>query len=196
MNVTDTICEMVHYWPTTVQTRLDALDRLFCVCGTRYYWHQGRLVYCGSRELMDPIERLRQRHADQEPSPWSAQDLAADIAEVEAIHANEDAIVAGSHGPSLADWHGFYPLSDGSNLCIVPDDVEPDWLEAALETCERIIEYARVRPVQARFGGGQSGESVSVRNAEAASRVREELMRRFGGGLAPRMDTAAAVRRG
>lgn len=191
MDVTASIRELLHFYPFSVPTRFDALDRLFCVGGTGYHWVRGQLVYMGSREpVTDPKERAERWYKDRcemfGDTAMAEEIRREDLAKIAAVHDHEDAILAGEHGPALGEWHGFYPLGPEANLLNVPADVEADWLAAARQVCTLMIEYARLVPDQERFRPTRG--SVSLTNATIAERVLAELDRNHSAG--PAIDRA------
>jgi hypothetical protein len=68
----------------------------------------------------------------------------------------------------------YYPLSNYSNVCNVPDNVRPDYLAGAFEVLDNIINHSDVNDNSDQDGGKRNAENI-----KEAKKVREELQKRF-----------------
>lgn len=152
ITVDETFNNCFKYWDSIFKTRLDVIDHLFFVIGNGFEWLDGALInispedYLSSKEdekLISLLEKLGLKENKTRP----LQDDGLPIS--------------------------FYPVSKYcSNICKIPDDVQPDWLnlckEAALALRDRSSSIKNDRSAAQQ-------ENNSIIGAE----IIKELDRRF-----------------
>lgn len=127
MNLIDQqIAKMIREYPLLYESRYHALNYLFVINGGSYEWQGGILVdpYPNEREGMTKKEIL----ADY--SFWMDKQLLG----YRIDHADE--IAVSREVPEGFQW---YPLCEHANIMNIPDDIHPDYLDAALETANAIV---------------------------------------------------------
>jgi hypothetical protein len=198
MTLDETIRDCVHFYPSLFESRISALDHLYCVLGNGYDWQDGVLVERGTYKPFEPMVRLEhQRQAREEEFSDALSGVLSDwyvkrAAVIRRVHENEQAIVTGAMNYTLVGKHGFYPLTAIScprHLSEVPDDVQPDWLAGAVEVAELIIAFGE--HFDRAFVVGEFEDDTDRRrenaqaNAAVAKVVLADLRARFPGCSAP-----------
>lgn len=136
-------------WPSLYSSRSRVLDAMFCTLGSGHHWSQNPRY---PRWLVSRVRKMRS-------SAWDVRDAAA----LEDAHA-EGRFVDGRVRYIGTPPSNFYPLSAGSPLMCVPDDVLPDWLLLATETAALVASFDS--------GKRRTGNGEMARRALADLRVR------------------------
>jgi len=137
-SVEQVLHDCYHHWPTIYRTRLDIIDHLFCTIGNGYSWLDGA-VYATSPEAH--LELSRRRHDPSGFKPLPLDGLPDDLKEkMIEVNFSFQALADMENGPPVGPIpetyavHRFYPISESySEICLVPDDVRPDWLAFTYE---------------------------------------------------------------
>jgi hypothetical protein len=136
---------MMRQYPCLFPDEHHVLHQLFFVNGNGWYWIEG--------ELIDPWERPDEElFADH--AVYHLRLLADyDMEEYTAFKGVVDSLGPAEAGRMLADlgredgkknpldWdnYGIYPLCEYAKIANLPDDIKPDWLQAA----RRALDWAR-----------------------------------------------------
>jgi hypothetical protein len=146
---------MMTYFPRSNLTEEDVLHHLFFVNGNGYEWVNGELVCYRSEEeakahyddfVAKDIEKSKEyadRYGDE--AAWRYYgDTPEETKEKELAYRKSFAKPLGEGNkedcwfilPDGRMGHYMYPISQYAKILHVPDDVKPDWLEAAFRAIE------------------------------------------------------------
>ncbi len=150
------IWTLIYYHPVFIRNRTTALDMLFCVIGTGLKWKNGRIVdtvednyLSGNKQdrydFDADIYKKAYRNTFWKDISMCSKLEANDIRRMAEYNYQNNCIaeytlkniekaVTVSHVPKY-----FYSLCRYSNLMEVPKNVDSDWLELAIETCDLIL---------------------------------------------------------
>ena len=189
MTPKETVRENLLNYPLLFKNALDAYDQLFCVCGNGYKWKDGELVstslnkvvktkagamFCQIKDLI--TDRMR----------WKALKLTGLVNAAKAITRRARMIVSrvldvdkNINDFSIKDDEemtkhfkdykfSFYPLFSSSAICSLPDDIKPDWLEAAKKMYEIMVANPDA------MDGGEEWLPVIKERIEELTREREK----------------------
>lgn len=167
-SVESVLAKMFADYPSLFRTLADVYNHLFFVVGNGYDWLDGALV----EMVQDPAERsvAVDPMLVYENWPHDAQQRVQQI-----LRGEKDL----PKGPVPDDGapRPFYPLSDYSLITHVPDNVRPDWLDAAYEAAWTY--HARASPYN-RDDTYEQRERVE-QDRRRAKGITVELRRRFPG---------------
>lgn len=152
MTVRETLRENLLNYSLLFKNALDVYDQLFCVCGNGYKWKDGELVSTSLNKVVKTKSGavLRQfKEFFRDEMFWRTVKmiglfktikikvkrthmLVSRILDVDNnivdFSIKEDEEMA----KHFKDYKFcFYPLSEYSAICKLPDDIKPDWLQAA-----------------------------------------------------------------
>ena len=151
------IWKLVYYHPTFIRNRAFALELLFCIIGTGIKWNkEGQIVdtvennyLTANKQAIHNLDEDIYKKAYTNTF-WKSDSMcdslrAEDIKRLREYNFSENCIaeytlknietaVTISIPPK-----SFYPLGSCVNLMEVPKNIQPDWLELAIETCDLII---------------------------------------------------------
>lgn len=134
-------------YPSLYTDRIEVLEHLYCVIGNGYDWIKGRLIHWGRYNTW--------RESEDRVKDWIFQFGSFDSRE----ESREK--YYGKDAPVEA-----YPMSPGfSALCLIPDDIRPDWLAGAYEVIDWLVSLESTKK--------------NDENKEIALEVKAELDRRF-----------------
>ena len=153
------IWRLIYYHPTMITSRTEALDLLFCVIGTGLEWGldgsivdttEDNYLTTNKRHIYNIHDEMYEKAVHNtfyKPTMSSFMDrLAVSNVEwareynfylnclAEQVQANIEKLTTTAHVP-----HHFYPVCEYSNLMTMPKNVQSDWLELAIETCDLIL---------------------------------------------------------
>jgi hypothetical protein len=140
---------MVKEYPGLFPNRVRALEHLFCVYGNGYEWKNGELV--GTE--MRISKKARERHEELTRAIEETVSLLEKLGGHEEHCAlyrlekkaekwafdNADLIASSPVTEVHPTYKFFLMCEEYSALLNIPDDVKPDWLEAAKETASLIL---------------------------------------------------------
>lgn len=141
MNYRETLVQCLRDWPTLYLNQDDVLGSLFFSIGTGYEWEHGGLVQTLDETTQDKTTRQeRERPWDSRAGEreWRLQALS--------LNGNKSYF---KHGDGVGRFM-YQMFGQYSPIMHLPDDIKPDWLEAA----RLALEYAlsdRVRLTQKQF---------------------------------------------
>jgi hypothetical protein len=128
----DTLVQALVEWPSLFLNEDDVLDQMFFTVGCGYEWEEGQLVDTDLR--YPPSPGLEKRRAD----PWTTRLESREYRETCVNYTGWGRTTfrmrSGHIGRKLNCSFGKF-----STLCNIPDDIQPDWLEAA----KRALRYAK-----------------------------------------------------
>ena len=129
----DTLVKALLEWPGLFLNEDDVLDQMFLTVGGGFEWENGQLVEDEPDYHPDP--RLEAERAD----PWTTRLELREYRERCSKYSGMSGNVyfqmkSGHIGRTMTNLFG-----ECSPLCDLPDDIQPDWLEAA----KRALRYAR-----------------------------------------------------
>lgn len=152
MTVKETVRENLLNYPLLFKNALDVYDQLFCVCGNGYRWKDGELVSTSKNKVVKTkvgavFYLIRKFLTDKmmlktakligffkavEINAKRTRTLVSRVLDVDKnivdFSIKDDEELA----KHFKDYKfSFYPLSEFSAICKLPDDIKPDWLEAA-----------------------------------------------------------------
>lgn len=139
MNVVDTVAAMIKAWPTMYETRGDALKHIFT---SRYWqWVDGQLVNTEASELKsDEVSPFR-HYEDDADEPiyvrisnskeralivWRLKNVEL-LAQDDRAHFTHTCLCIPTDDPT-------WGIPNGDHLADMPEDVQDDWKQAALDT--------------------------------------------------------------
>lgn len=128
------------HWPTlyTRGNRIQAMSSLFFTIGGGYDWVDGTLLDTSPDDYLESQAR-RERDKDLEKALTASEQVRKIVrAEKEAKGEELDYWDFTREEIDEMTWsqdvYNFYPASENySNVCLVPDDVKPEWLQLAYE---------------------------------------------------------------
>ena len=206
MSITQQIADKIRRYPTLFSCRTSVLHPWFCVIGSGYEWANGRLIELNPerpfRSLEEAIhEATESMTARLSWEDWPPESLArqhyALRYEKEMIArrwdmAEELALVSwGQPRPNgFTSYTDIVPekISELSKYCLlaeIPDNVDPEYLEAAREMIQEIFQS---QPWQSSRDGFRVDEEALAQhesNLEFADGIAQELAQRFGPGTKP-----------
>lgn len=150
------------------------IDHLFFVIGNGYDWLDGCLVNTSPH---DHLERPARREENK--------DLYEAVDEVKVLLKSADKDYISFDEEHRMHWeadiHRFYPVSkDFSNICQVPDDVKPDWLELAYEAALLLRDKSGVPNLKSkRYNHTEDDYKRQQENREIGAEIVAQLERRF-----------------
>lgn len=141
MNVHETLVDSIRKYPTLFRTGGDVMRHMFCVLGNGYHWVNGELVqYNGEpRQYQDQLTNDDVEHELNERL-FGYSERARTYAEEFFREDILEGIQIAKNAENLANLRGFtdpiegdyYMVNPNHYLYEFPDDIKPDWLEAAL----------------------------------------------------------------
>jgi hypothetical protein len=206
MSINQQIADNIRRYPTLHSCRTSVLHHWFCVIGSGYEWANGRLIELNperplrSREeaIQAATKSMTERLSSEDWPPESlARQHYALRYEREMVArrwdmAEELALVSwGQPRPNgFTSYTDIVPekISELSKYCFlaeIPDNVDPEYLEAAREMIQEIF---RSQPWQSSRDGFRVDEEALAQhesNLEFADGIAQELAQRFGPGTKP-----------
>ena len=152
MTVKGTVRENLLNYPLLFKNALDVYDQLFCVIGNGYKWKDGELVSTSLNKVVKTkagavFYQIKNLITDR--MQWKALRLVGPVNATRAIMRRWRMSVSRilDIDKNIADFSikddeemakhfkdyrfSFYPLFSSSQICNLPDDIKPDWLDAA-----------------------------------------------------------------
>ena len=166
MTFKDTLRTSLMLFPSIHPNALTVYDHLFCVIGNGYSWENGELVENGETQvsLKDAVIKSIEFHLmDPVVDPFDNIDLGLDyvkiilnhkyksvIDEIEMIFdvdnrmkdfsfETPDKYFGYDKHLTIEDKYMLYDICEYSKICNLPDDIKPDWLEAAEKMYDIIV---------------------------------------------------------
>ncbi len=206
MSINQQIADSIRRYPTLHSCRTSVLHHWFCVSGSGYGWDSGRLITLYAEPPLPSREETIQAETKSmienlSMGVWPPDSLALRHYELRF----EQEMVARrwdmAEELALVSWgeprlNGFTrytdivpgkinPLCKFSCLAKIPNDVDPEYLEAAREMIQEIF---RSQPWQSSRDGFRVDEKALAQhesNLEFADGIAQELAQRFGPGTKP-----------
>ena len=128
-----------HDWPDLFQHRLQVIDHLFFTIGNGHDWLDGVIINTSPepRKYEKPSNKLEQFNKIM------LRNLKARLAKEEGLGNNKAITDLLKYKepdykriPAPTGPYNFYPVSNYSNICRVPDDVNYKWLRLAVEAAQ------------------------------------------------------------
>ena len=202
--VTQQIADTIRRYPTLYNCRTSVLEHMLCSIGGGYQWINGGLIDPHLKETCEKSgddsdylakffhkmpEDMRIRFELEEKfHKFIIQfridnaDSLAKLSWVDRPDNKLESMSANLRGGTidLNDRRAIYPMdSRYSNLCLVPDDVKPDWLTAVREMANVVLHpNATVIGNEDYFDAEQS-KARTESNRAIATKVLAELEERF-----------------
>lgn len=166
MDFKNTLRTSLMMYPSIHPNALTVYDHLFCVIGNGYSWENGELVEHGKKatSVKDAVIKAIEFHLiDPVVDPFDHIDIGLDyikeilnykykhvIEEIEMIFDVDSRMKDFSfetpdkyfgYGKHLTveDKYMLYDICEYSKICNLPDDIKPDWLEAAEKMYEILV---------------------------------------------------------
>lgn len=171
------------HWPTLypMGDRISVIGHICFTLGGGYSWVDGAII-CTSPE--DWIESRRRDEEDE-----SRKEMLASLKEAKALikkyklEEDEDYEDHDEFRERLhkQDVHMFYPVcEDYANICMVPDDVRPEWLALAYEAAILLRDKSGVPEIKSRWWTPQPDDYTrQEENRKIGTKVVADLERRF-----------------
>lgn len=156
-------------YPTIYTNALEVYNHLFCVIGNGYDWVDGELISTGSRcekydgyiTVKDAVLGFLEEElvvdwqndisvtrdfaklytSPEEIAKYVARHNKSVIEDVKKIFNVDERINDFSIPKTIVGEFKFYPLSTYSAICNIPDDIKPDWLNAAKKMIDLMEEH-------------------------------------------------------
>lgn len=140
--VNDTVRHAITRYPSLFTSRIEVLHYLFCVIGNGHEWEKGEIV--NGNDDPTPVWTEETERARRTEFFTNLGMTAEDFAEIGQTTEMEDADIArlaeivATVDTRMFDMDNYsrsyiYPQSDYALLMDIPEDVKPDWAEAAEE---------------------------------------------------------------
>lgn len=129
MTYAKTLALSLRAYPRLYVDERDLLESLFFVDGNGYHWVGGELVDVAgrtSKQILVSVER--QRKANNAERKRLMTNLPEFISKDPAVERRKEIAWREEYG----SVRNLYPLSESSHISRLPDDIKPDWLEAAM----------------------------------------------------------------
>lgn len=157
MNVVETIQTLLLNYPTLFKTRMNCLEHMFLVVGSGFDWVDGelvdpRMVMKAEPTYLDYDEELSAY--TEYPEIVNNEDFQNSIKLKVSLHnnwvdfvENNSELIASTKTTTFSHHtKEFYPISGNySNLCKFPDNIKPDWKEAAIEVGHYVYNNSELR---------------------------------------------------
>lgn len=152
MTVKETLRENLLNYPLIFKNALDVYDQLFCVCGNGYKWKDGELVSTSLNKVVktkDGAVLYQFKELFRDKMFWKTVKLIGLFKTIKIKVKRTHMLVSRilNVDKNIVDFSikddeemakhfkdykfSFYPLSEFSAICKLPDDIKPDWLQAA-----------------------------------------------------------------
>jgi len=176
------------HWPSLYPNGLQipVIEHIFFVIGGGYTWLDGAIVSTSPQDYLESMRRDRENSTLKEALKASEElrkmIRARKIAEGEELDywdytQEEQNYMRWSQG-----IYRFYPVSEGySNICLVPDDVRPEWLKISYEAAILLRDKSGIPKMpKSRYDSSNEDE---IKRQEDNRRIGEkvvlDLERRF-----------------
>lgn len=131
LSVEETFNDIYRRWPSLYQTRLSIITHLMFVVGNGYVWLDGALV---------PVSPELEGRKEDGPSPSQLAEIRALIKADPSLQESYTHVLNHKStkypiGPMPDDGglREFYPVSESSEICNLPANIQDDWLLLAYE---------------------------------------------------------------
>lgn len=165
--------------------RLPVIDHIFFVIGGGYSWFDGGLVSTSPYAHIES-NRRKERDKDLEKALEAAKEIRKMVKERKLAKGEELDFDDLDWDEQRAifwkqDVYRFYPASEGySNICLVPDDVKPEWLALAYEAAILLRDKSGVPKIKSRrYNGNEDDEQRQEENRKLGAKVVKDLEKRF-----------------
>ena len=158
MTIKETVKENLLNYPLIFKNALDVYDHLFCTIGNGYEWKDGELVPKTKEQMVKTkagavIYQIKNFFTNK--VTWSTVKLIGFFKTVKKNVKKTHMLVSRvlDVDKNIVDFSikddedvfngfgqfSFYPLCSYSAICKLPDDIKPDWLEAAKKMHEIMV---------------------------------------------------------
>lgn len=171
-------------WPDLYDNRMSVLEQLFFTIGGGYGWLDGAMFDITTQDYDPPSKeetaRLKKEIA-QEKRRIDKLDKALKKYGVEKEKNQSDQREEDRELLWKADTYPFYPASESySKVCLVPDDVRPDWLKVAHEAALLLRDHSGVPDIKMSFLKFDKEDiKRQEENRKIGTKVVKELENRF-----------------
>ena len=176
------------HWPTLYPQgmRLPVIDHIFFTIGGGYDWFDGGLVHTSPYSHLESQKR-KERDKDLEKALEAAREITKIRQERKLAKGEELEYDDLDFDEQRAlfwkqDVYRFYPASDDySNVCLVPDDVKPEWLELAYEAAKLLRDKSGLPNIKSRRYNVHSEDDAKRQkdNRKLGAKVVADLEKRF-----------------
>jgi hypothetical protein len=177
------------HWPTLYPDgmRIPVIDHIMYVIGGGYTWVDGAIMCTSPHDWMESRRRDREDEtlkkalkASEEVRKMVRERKLAKGEELDYFDMTEEERKQAYWGQGV---YRFYPASkDYSNVCLVPDDVKPEWLELAYEAALLLRDKSGLPKIaKSRFNPGSEDDDIKRQeeNRKLGAKVVADLERRF-----------------
>lgn len=161
------------YYPDLFLNRISIIDHLFFVIGGGHEWLDGAIV------STSPEQHLRSNKYFDDLKE-TLKETKKILKELRPVPEEED-LDAYRAKHWTTGIYRFYPASkDYSNVCLVPDDVKPEWLELAYEAALLLRDKSGIPDIKSKWTSTDKHEIKRQEdNRELGIQVVSDLERRF-----------------
>lgn len=168
-------------WADLYPNRVAMIDQMFFVIGNGYSWLDGNLVSTSpDSHLEKPSASIYDTMEEEDYVPIDADDMyRAYFAEMLKPIREKQKKAKDMYWNT--GTYAFYPVSqEYSNICCVPDDVKPEWLQVAYEASLLLRDHSGIPKVDDDFYGAELySEKKGKANRKIGTKVVADLERRF-----------------
>jgi hypothetical protein len=178
------------HWPTLYPNgkRIPVIEHIFFVIGGGYTWVDGALICTNPHDHLEEVRRDR-KDEDLDRALKASEEIRKMVRERKLAKGEElDYWDYTREEQNELRWgqgvYRFYPASENySNVCLVPDDVKPEWLELAYEAAILLRDKSGLPKMpKSRFDAIDRDENEVKRqedNRKLGEKVVADLERRF-----------------
>lgn len=175
VSVEDTIKFCAQHYSDIYPNRASFIDHLFFTIGNGYDWLDGCLVNTSPHDHLE-LQSRKDRDKDLYEAMSAFKALMKET--------NKDYVDSGEKRRLRweADVHEFYSVNkDYSNICQVPDDVKPDWLELAYEAALLLRDKSGVPNLKTEWYNTteEDAQKRQQENRKIGAEMVAQLERRF-----------------
>ncbi len=175
------------HWPTLYPKgkRLPVIDHIFFTIGGGYNWVDGAIICTNPQDYLENAKRRKNEGIEE--ALEAADELRQMIREQKMAQGEEleywDYTREEQNNMHWdQDVYSFYPASeDYSNVCLVPDDVKPEWLKLSYEAALLLRDKSGLpkMPPPRDKSNNEEDKQRQENNRALGSKVVADLERRF-----------------
>lgn len=174
-----------NHWPTLypMGNRIAVIDHIFFAIGGGYSWVDGAIMCTTPHDYLESRERDEREDKKLKEALKKASELRALLKKYKLDKGEEpeDDWEDVREKYWKMDVFSFYPVSkDYSNICLVPDDVKPEWLALAYEAALLLRDKSGIPDIKSRwYNKTEDDHKRQEDNRALGAEIVAELERRF-----------------
>lgn len=169
------------HWPTLYSkgNRISVIDYIFFVIGGGYSWVDGALMSTSPHDWMES----RKNDEAYQKTKQAAKDIRELLKQCKIDQGEEPEDDWDDVHEKIwrMDVFRFYPVSENySNICLVPDDVKPEWLSLAYEAALLLRDKSGVPDIKSKwYNNTEDDFKRQEENRKIGAIVVADLEKRF-----------------